>query len=317
MKIYRPENTPKTAFEPQITVTDLAGEKNTYTYIWGDEFDGDKLDSTKWVATYKETRMGIFSDLALSEEEDVIYLKDGNLCMPAIYSEEKGYVSPVTVHTYGKVEYRYGYLEIRARVPYKLCAWPSYWLTSGRGQDMKNKYSATGERKNFNYGVEVDVFEVFGSTDLAVPNIHRWYADGRHEMAKSEAKTLYSCKEHGKDTDAFHTYGLEWTPEKISMYVDGVCYNTFDITDAKKSFGEDIEDLDMSGFHDPLHIMFNNHLFTKGSTEANYNFSPGKEVIQDFHNDLPYEYEIEYIRLYQNPDMAKDDTLKTQLWIEE
>ena len=317
MKVVK--NLPKPTEVPaEVAVTDVNGVSNTYYYVWGDEFDDDKLDNSKWTATYKETRMGRFDDLELSEEEDAVYLKDGNLCLPAFYSEEKkNYVSPVSVHTYGKVEYRYGYLEISAKVPYKLCAWPSYWLTTGTGNDMKDKFSLTGERKNFNYGVEVDVFEVFGSTDRAVPNIHRWFANGRHQQVPAGIKTPYSCEEHGKDTDAFHTYGFEWTPERISMYVDGVCYNTFDITDAKKSFGADEQDLDMTGFHDPLHVIFNNHLFTKHSTEMNYNFSPGREIIQDFHKDLPYEYEIEYIRLYQNPDMAKDETCTTKLWVKE
>ena len=63
------------------------------------------------------------------------------------------------------MSFRYGYLEMRARVPYSKGAWPSFWLLSG---------GALGANPNDAYRVEVDIFEVFSSCDTATPNIHKW-----------------------------------------------------------------------------------------------------------------------------------------------
>ena len=57
----------------------------------------------------------------------------------------------------------------------------------------------------------------------------------------------------------------------------------------------------MSGFHDPLYIIFNNHVFTPGA-----NFKPGQ--INGYESNLPATYEIDYVRLYQGTET------NSQLW---
>ena len=68
------------------------------------------------------------------------------------------------------------------------------------------------------------------------------------------------------------------------MYVDGKKYNTFDIT---KTFDGNN---DLSGFNDAQFLMFTNHLFVSDS-ELEYD-----RVVNRY---LPYEFYIDYLRLYQ------------------
>ena len=73
------------------------------------------------------------------------------------------------------------------------------------------------------------------------------------------------------------------------MYIDGECYMTFDLTenfDGKS---------DMKGFHDPAYLILNNHLFTESSTFKPYD---GCEIANV---NLPVEYDVDWIRLYQKP----------------
>ena len=96
----------------------------------------------------------------------------------------------------------------------------------------------------------------------------------------------------GNLINEYHTYGCEWTPNEISMYVDGKKFFTFDIT---KDF--DNEGAGMEGFREnQLFLIFNNHIFTENAV---MNEDGSKTV--DL-NTLPIEYDIDWIRLYQKND---------------
>ena len=74
----------------------------------------------------------------------------------------------------------------------------------------------------------------------------------------------------------------------MTVSVDGVDYNTYDLNDNYDGRS------DMSGFRDNLFILLNNHIYVSdlGATTS------GTEVNN---KDLPFEYYVDYIRLYQKP----------------
>lgn len=273
----------------------------TYTYVWGDEFYGTTLDRNKWVNTTSNSKMSGFKDTLLLDTEEAVFVKDGKLTLRAMeYTDPNNadikYGVPASVHTQGKMEFRYGYAEIYARVPFKLGVWPSFWATG----DTK-----LGGRKYFDYTVEVDMFEIFGNVNTVVPNIHKWYKNYDYNTIHNQTsdsvkghtqfsgkKTSYVFSDYSNLSNEFHLYGFEWTPTEISMYVDGVKFMTFDIL---KSY--DLYD-DMKGFQDPLFLIFNNHVFT-----PEYSFQPSLITGREKEN-LPADYEIDWLRVYQNKEVA-------------
>ena len=268
-------------------------EQNGYRLVWNDEFDDDTLDETKWTLRADMSKMPDLS-LAGTENPEVMSVSDGKLKLNSIESGlnengDKLYTTTYSVTTFNKMRFQYGYLEISARVPFMQGAWPSFWLKTME-DDICPKNKA-------DYMAETDIFEVFSSTEKAVPNIHKWYNDGSHTQAIWPSNPYITVKPYVfKDTtqlcDEYHTYGFEWTPEIMAMWVDGERYNVFDL-----SANWD-ERSDMSGFHDSVYILFNNHLFTKNSS-----FKPdGSEV--DGRTKFPVCYWIDYIRLYQKPDVG-------------
>lgn len=265
-----------------------------YTYVWGDEFEGNELDFTKWSLDQK---MGGFADLEVSTSKKVIKVGDGRLTLSAIHKPEasKPYVVPCSTTTMRHMNFVYGYCEIRARVPFNTGVWPSFWTQST--DVVSSKY---GVYRTKNYFVEVDVFEIFGNKNTVVPNLHKWYdknyyhygqlhgaGDSTHTTSGTDKN--YYFKNYSNLNNEYHTYGWEWTPTTMSMYVDGVCYKTYDIT---KSFDKNS---DMTGFHDPEFVMFNNHVFTPASS-FKPNLITGNEKV------LPANYDIDYFRLYQKND---------------
>ncbi len=268
-----------------------------YKYVWGDEFEGMKLDRTKFSL---QNHMTGTNSVLVSGDEDVVRVEDGRLKLFAIRyfdSERVGtqYKVPLSVSTINNMNFTYGYVEIRARLPFQYGAWPSFWSKSSQSPYL--------DTSSCDYSTEIDVFEIFGNFTDVEPNIHKWYKPENYDYAKIHGavqnhtqfpkaeKTIFRFERSDTLSYEYHTYGMERTPTEISMFVDGKKYFTFDIT---KSF-----DLysDMSGFKNyPIFLIFNNHIMTEDSdfitTEIN-------------NNELPTEFFIDYLRLYQKPGVGE------------
>jgi beta-glucanase (GH16 family) len=262
----------------------------------------------------------------ISWDKDVVDVADGRLKLHGInyynpLREGTRYKAPYSVVTKYKMNYVYGYAEIRARVPYEKGAWPSFWghQIGANGGTNKNGGVAYDEEKSKNakYGVEVDIFEVFGSLTTLEPTIHRHYNTGVYNYSEIHGtnKNSYSdgssvswnWEERGGNIETlsqeYHTYGFLWTKTEYSFYVDGIKYETVDIT---KSFDECP---DYQGFHEPLFLMFNNHVFAD-------DMSYYANEVED-HTTLPFCYYIDWIRVYQKSGVGSqlyiDTTPKTYL----
>ncbi len=280
-----------------------------YTYVWGDEFEAADIDYTKWDF---EQRMFGNNQLELTYGNESIDVSDGRLKLFARHyfhpiKDELEYTAPYsTLHKY-HMNYRYGYCEIRAKVPFEAGVWPSFW-----GLSACNLSGVDGDNHG-NFSVEVDIFEIFGDEETVVPNIHKWYNDcydynaihgldgtRNHTQWDSEKKDLWLWSEHGADLDKlddeYHLYGYEWTPNECSMWVDGEKYMTFDL---KKSYDKNNE---MTQFHDPMYFMFNMHVFTVYE-------SMQPNLIEENMGALPAEYAIDWYRVYQKKDS------KSKIWI--
>ncbi len=277
---------------------------NTYSYVWGDEFVGDTLNRDKWVCSTGSSKMSGFNDMPILADERTVKVTEGRLRLSAIpYSVEGNdtikYAVPASVHSQGTMEYRYGYIEIRAKVPFETGVWPSFWMQSK---------ATLGGRQCLDYFVEVDVFEIFGSSNAVVPNLHKWYDSSVHDSsthdctytgthtASGTTNSYYHSAANNLDNE-YHTYGFEWGPTEMSMYVDGTCYQTYDITKSYDACSN------MDGFHDPMFVIFNNHLFSPLSS-----YKPN--LITDNEDVIPAHYEIDYFRLYQS-----DEVENTDVWL--
>ena len=262
--------------------SDFTAKKLGYTYVWGDEFEGTSLDTKLW---NRSTKMPATAEMAIDNTELTTRLENGYMKMLALrYWDPKRagieYVAPWSVTTLKTMSYKYGYVEIRAKVPFVRGAWPSFWTSS---------YDSLGPKTTYDYSIEIDIFEVFSSVDTLAPNVHKWYDSGDHTMWADENEKYTFTSPDIKDE--YHTYGFEWTPTEMSMYVDDEKYFTYDLT---KNFDNGASG--MGGFDTQLHLIFNNHLFTQSSDYKPYD---GCEI---YASDLPVEYTIDWVRLYQKND---------------
>jgi len=171
-----------------------------YKLTWSDEFDGTKLDESKW------------GYHGLGPRRDAINVKEcatldgkGKLVLTTKKVGDKYHTA--MVETRKKYEARYGYYECRAKLQTQLGHWSAFWLHSP-------KFIDGGDPKE--HGTEIDIFEYLTKKgQTLVCNLH-WggYKKGFHKTVGSK----YDMKD---TADGFHTFGLEWTPKEYVIYLDG------------------------------------------------------------------------------------------------
>ena len=258
------------------------------TLVWNDEFDydgGELYDHDKWL---QRAQMAA-TDMYNSQNERNVMTEDGNLILRSWKEEDtsisdgKPYSTNMSMTTRESCNFCYGYLEMRAIVPFGKGCWPSFWMV--QRDDMKNE--------GVNWGAEIDIFEVFGSDSKLVPNIHKWYdstADNYHVQLGGDRKKAYEFENIQNLSNEYHTYGFYWDEEKMVFSVDGEDYCTMDITAETGDFGNY---KGMDGFHTPGYIILNNFLFTP---EASW--VPDGAMVDD-NMEYPVTYTVDYVRLYQ------------------
>lgn len=112
--------------------------------------------------------------------------------------------------TQGLREFQYGTLEMRAKVPTGVGAWPAFWAL-GRDHETAG-WPASGE---------IDVTEVLGREPrVAHGSLHFPAPDG-------SPATITGNRTADVDLGAaFHVYSATWTPDGISFALDGATFQT-------------------------------------------------------------------------------------------
>ena len=113
------------------------------------------------------------------------------------------------ITTRDKVEVEYGRVEVRARLPVGDGMWPAFWML-GSNLDLKGWPNAG----------EIDVMEHIGREPHTVHGtVHGPRYSGGDSIGGSHRFDEPAA-------DGFHTYAIEWEPEKIRWYADDVYYST-------------------------------------------------------------------------------------------
>lgn len=186
------------------------------TMVWSEEFDGAALDPDVWlIQTGDGTAEGIpgWGNNELQYyQADNAELVNGVLVITA--REEsvggKNYTS-ARITTQDRVAFRYGRIEARIKLPAGQGTWPAFWLLS---QDSPyGAWAATGE---------IDVME---ATNLGVGGKNKIF--GTIHFGGEDPNNTFTGVEQevpGDATAEFHEYALEWDPDEIRWYIDGVLY---------------------------------------------------------------------------------------------
>lgn len=196
--------------------------------VFSDEFNGTGLpDSDKWGYEEGYVRNGELQYYTVARQENC-YLQDGHLhivCRNDSAFIENALIDklweadwsnlrradtivPITsasICTQGKFAFTYGYVEVRAKLPVCLGSWPAIWLMP---QD--------GEYGYWPNSGEIDIMEHVGYDPS-----HVYFTLHSSKWNGSNQPNKYAYNSTIEDAEEWHTYALEWYPDRISWYLDG------------------------------------------------------------------------------------------------
>ena len=173
-------------------------EGKAWKLAWNDEFEGDKLDETKWnVPPDGRRRDAFWMRRAISLDGE------GHLVISTLREGDR-YIDGC-VRTLGKFEHTYGYYVARIRLQEQPGHWSAFWLM-GRGV---GKVGDEGRD-----GTEIDIMEKPWLDDRVQHALH-WDGYGKHHKSVGHVTKVPGVM------NGFHTFSLLWTPEEYVFHVDG------------------------------------------------------------------------------------------------
>ena len=190
-----------------------------WNIVWQDEFDKDSLDLTKWSREIGGHGWGNNELQFYTDSDSNSYVENGNLILkaqvvPQGIGSSKGlrYYSSARLRTYGKGDWKYGRIEVRAKVASGQGIWPAIWMLPTDW--LFGGWPSSGE---------IDIMEHVGY-DLGVVHgsVHTEAYNHKINTQRSSARKIANV-----DTE-FHVYSIIWDKDKISFFIDDVQYFLFE-----------------------------------------------------------------------------------------
>ena len=190
-----------------------------WNIVWQDEFDKDSLDLTKWSREIGGHGWGNNELQFYTDSDSNSYVENGNLILkaqvvPQGIGSSKGlrYYSSARLRTYGKGDWKYGRIEVKAKVASGQGIWPAIWMLPTDW--LFGGWPSSGE---------IDIMEHVGY-DLGVVHgsVHTEAYNHKINTQRSSAKKITNV-----DTE-FHVYSIIWDKDMISFFIDDVQYFLFE-----------------------------------------------------------------------------------------
>ena len=267
-------------FEMDNTTNSPPAEKDGYVLDWQDEFDNNDLDATWWLANMatnvcEDARMADYEvsngtlKLRINPDHPSHY-ENGSTTGFKVSGIETYNCQFNALYVYGTKQLddsykgyttQYGYFEIRCKMP--SCdggGHVAFWMQGARKDTEDGKGSVqTGE---------IDILE----TPFYAPNAHftrvfQWTDENLTDWYKG-------IPLEGDYVNEWHTFALDWRPEYLAFYVDGV----------------EVSRTEQSPQYEVYLIL---SMYIDNGTDTDYVFGPPSDI-------YPKEWEIDYVRVYKD-----------------
>lgn len=194
----------------------ISGNKSITVYkatnlLWSDEFNTDGTpDSSKWTFETGAGGWGNNEQQYYTNRSQNATVQGGVLKINAIKESYAGsnYTSARLI-TKNKFSFKYGRVEMRAKLPSGGGTWPALWML---GDNISTAgWPACGE---------IDIMEHIGNDQNRIHGSLHY--PGHSGGNPSTATTVIS-----NASTEFHLYSLDWSATEIKFYVDNVLFHSF------------------------------------------------------------------------------------------
>jgi beta-glucanase (GH16 family) len=201
------------------------GPGGSWHLVFGDEFNGTSIDTTKWNTCYwwagsdngcangGDGSMNYYLPNEVGEGNGLVDLAAQNKMVTGSNGKTYNYVDGMIAtnrmgsQTADRFSYTYGYMEIQTKLPAGWGYWPGFWLAAS----------------DHSWPPEIDAMEANGGDPHTVTLTIHWpngtSGGGQDSSNYSDPNVDF--------TNSYHTFGVDWEPNAVTWYVDGVVRKTF------------------------------------------------------------------------------------------
>lgn len=236
-------------------------KKKQENIVFFEDFNTENLNETYWnyeLGNGCPNLCGWGNNERQYYTKDNVSIKDGNLVITATKDSTKYYSGRIT--TKDKVEFTYGTVEVKAKLPLGHGLWPAIWML---GSDIEEVgWPACGE---------IDIMEYVGKIPHKIhTTLHTPSSFG--QSINTNVETLENIEE------GFHVYKTNWSKDAIQFYIDNQLVYTF---------SPEEKDEKNYPFNKPFFVILN--MAIGGSF--------GGPDVDD--SIFPQQFIIDYIKIYQ------------------
>ncbi len=288
--------------EAETTVAPLEGAG--WELVWSDEFDGSQLDRTKWVPEESCWGGGNNERQCYTDRTENVTVENGLLLLRARKESFTGPDRPPEIastpnpmvtqeYTSGKVRtrglhsWRYGRIEVRAKVPSGQGTWPAVWMMPA--YDHYGGWPLSGEidiLEAVNIGADCTECDGDVGENRTVSALH--FGDIAPANLYVDSKT--ALPDLSLPSDDFHIYSVEWGEGIIRFLVDDRVHATFGPKDWSTASPK-AEGNAYAPFDRPFYVMAN---LAVGGRWPERDNEKGLAP-----SSIPAQFEIDWIRVYQ------------------
>ena len=241
--------------------------------FWNEEFLGSQIDTDLWSYDLGTGSNGWGNNEFQYYQRENASLIDGKLVIEAKRESFGGrdYTSS-RLKTQGSFDFRYGRLDVRAKLPEGQGIWPAIWM-------LGSSFTQIG----WPFSGEIDVMEMIGGSDRedTVYGTAHWNQGGVEQPYQPVMfGGSYSLSNGETFSDDFHTFSVQWDADEIAWFVDDVRFHVMSLDDSDN----------LAAFREKFFIILN------VAVGGNWPGAP------DDSTQFPQRMEIDFLRLYQDPN---------------
>jgi beta-glucanase (GH16 family) len=255
-----------------------AGPLAAQDVLWSDEFDrGTMPDPAAWSYDLGDHGWGNRELQEYTSGRDNVRVENGNLVITARkipWGDGGTLITSGRIRTENKVTFKYGTIEARIRVPDLADGlWPAFWT-------LGNDFGEVGWPRCG----ELDIMEMGSGGAIADGVVNRRVGSAAHWDNAGTKVDYGQSRDATVDlNDDFHVFRMDWTPTRVTTYIDGQQIWTMFI------------DLDVcaecSEFHKPHFLLLNL------AVGGNYT---GLLTADAITAPMPAEMHVDYVRILDN-----------------
>lgn len=236
-----------------------------FSQIWNEDFDGAEVDEERYnfelgdgcpdICGWGNEELQNYTN-----DQKNIKLENGRMAITASQEDVLSFTS-ARLTTKDKVEFQYGRIDVRAKLPKGQGLWPAIWMLGENIDEVG--WPACGE---------IDIMELVGHKANQVSGTAHWGERGQPSTFRTSTYTQAT-----DFSDGFHVFTLVWELNKMTWYVDERKFHTLQRSDVDGQWR----------FNQPFFFIFN------VAVGGRFPGDPDETTV------FPQTMEMDYIRVFQ------------------